>query len=378
MGQGSGFIISQDGYILTNHHVVSDADKITVKLQDGRELEAKVIGSDEKSDVALVRVEGKDLPVIEMDDSDKVEVDEWVMAMGNPFGLAETVTVGVVSAKGRSNVHIADYEDFIQTDAAMSPGNSGGPLINLDAQVIGINTAIFSRSGGHVGIGFAIPINMAKNVKEQLLKTGNVVRGQLGIVVQQVDEDLADSFHLGSTNGILVADVSKDSPAEKAGLKPGDIILKMDDQDVKDIGSFRNAIAMTAPGSEIRLLIFRNGKEQQIGVRIGELSEIRPQAGTSDISEKLGLQVQDLTEQTARLYGETAGNGIIVTGVVAYGPAYMKGIKPGDVILSVDRKPIGSVLEFNKALNEARQTKRVLLPLKEDKYTRFVVLSWDK
>lgn len=377
MAQGSGCIISRDGYILTNHHVVADVDKITVKLHDGRELEAKVIGSDEKSDVAVIKVEAKNLPVLPLGNSDKLKIGEWVIAIGNPFGLAETVTVGVVIAKGRSNVHIADYEDFIQTDAAINPGNSGGPLLNLEGQVIGINTAIFSQSGGYMGIGFAIPINMAKSIKEQLLKSGKVTRGQLGISIQELTKDLADSFGLKSTKGILVADVMSDSPAEKAGLKTGDIILRLNGNEIADIGSFRNKIAMTAPGTNVRLLIMRDGKQQEITVEIGELSEMRAQLGTSDISGKLGLQVQDLTKETAKLYGVPVGKGVIVTGVAAYSPAYMNAIKPGAVILSVDRKPIGSVLEFNKALKEAGQAKKVLLLLKEDQYTRFVVLSWD-
>ena len=377
MAQGSGCIISSDGYILTNHHVVGDVDKIMVKLHDGRELEAKVIGSDEKSDVAVIKVDAQNLPVLPLGDSDKLKIGEWVIAIGNPFGLAETVTVGVVSATGRSNVHIADYEDFIQTDAAINPGNSGGPLLNLDGQLIGINTAIFSQSGGYMGIGFAIPINMAKNIKEQLLKYGKVTRGQLGISVQPLTKELADSFKLESTKGILVADVLSDTPAEKAGLKTGDIILKLNGEDVADIGSFRNKIAMMAPGTNVQLLILREGKEQQVSVEIGELSEMTAQAGTSDISGKLGLQVKDLTEETAKMYGVPVDKGVIVTGVAAYSPAYMEGIKPGAVILSVNRKSIGSVLEFNKALKEAAQTKKVLLLLKEDNYSRFIVLSWD-
>jgi len=227
MAQGSGCIISSNGYILTNHHVVGNVDTIIVKFHDGQELVAKVIGSDEKSDVAVIKVEGKNLPVLPLGDSDKLRIGEWVIAIGNPFGLAETVTVGVVSAKGRSNVHIADYEDFIQTDAAVNPGNSGGPLLNLEGQVIGINAAIFSQSGGYMGIGFAIPINMAKNIKEQVLKSGKVTRGQLGISVQELSKELADSFYLESTKGILFADVLSDSPAEKAGLQTGDSILKV-------------------------------------------------------------------------------------------------------------------------------------------------------
>jgi serine protease Do len=327
----------------------------------------------------VIKVEGKNLPVVPLGDSDKLRIGEWVIAIGNPFGLAETVTVGVVSATGRSNVHIADYEDFIQTDAAINPGNSGGPLLNLDGEVIGINTAIFSQNGGYMGIGFAIPINMAKNIKEQLLKSGKVTRGQLGISIQEISKDLADSFDLKSTKGILVADVLADSPAEKAGLKTGDVILKLNGDDITDLGAFRNKIAMTAPGTNVELLIMRDGNTKKINVKIGELNEVRTQMmGTSDIVHNLGLQVQDLTNETAQLYGIPVDKGIVVTGVAAYSPAAMKGIKPGTVILSVNRNPIGSVLDFNKALKDASQKKKVLLLLKEDTYTRFVVLSWEK
>ena len=230
-----------------------------------------------------------------------------------------------------------------------------------------------------MGIGFAIPVNMAKNIKEQLLKTGKVTRGQLGISIQEISKDLADSFGLKSTKGILVADVLADSPAEKAGLKTGDVILKLNGDDITDLGTFRNKIAMTAPGTNVDLFIMRDGKEKEINVKIGELNEVRAQMiGTSDITQNLGLQVQDLTNETAKLYGVPAEKGVIVTGVAAYSPAAMKGIKPGAVILSVNRKSIGSVLELNKALKDASQEKKVLLLLKEGTYTRFVVLSWEK
>jgi serine protease Do len=219
---------------------------------------------------------------------------------------------------------------------------------------------------------------MAKNIKEQLLKSGKVTRGQLGISIQELSPELADSFNLKSTKGILVADVLTDSPAEKAGLKTGDVILKLNGDDITDIGSFRNKIAMTSPGTDVKLLIMRDGKQQEITVKIGELSKVRAQTGISDITKKLGLQVQDLTRETAKLYGVPMDKGVIVTGVAAYSPAYMKGIKPGAVILSVNRKSISSVLEFNKALKEADKEKRALLLLKEDQYTRFVVLSWEK
>lgn len=377
VGQGSGFIISQDGYILTNHHVAGDSEKITVKLHDGREFEAKVIGTDEKSDIALIKIKAKNLPVLPLGDSDKVEIGHWAIAIGNPFGLAETLTVGVVSAKGRSNVHIADYEDFIQTDAAINPGNSGGPLLNLDGQAIGINTAIFSRSGGYMGIGFAIPINMAKNIKEQLLKSGKVTRGQLGVLVQEITQDLADSFGLSTTKGVLIAQVFSGSPAEKAGLKTGDIVLKMNGQEIKDIGSFRNAVALSPPGTKLDLLVSRDGKARDIVVEIGELSEHAPQVAVSGLSEKLGIEVQNLTKETARLYGGKVGEGVIVSRVARYSPAARAGIEPGALILTVNRHKVSSVSEFNQALQESAKTKKVLLLLKQRQYTQFVVLSLD-
>jgi serine protease Do len=218
-GLGSGFIVSHDGYILTNHHVVGDAEHIMVKLADGREVKAKLVGTDPKSDVAVIKIKGDDLPVLPLGDSDTLEVGEWVVAIGNPFGLTHTITVGVVSAKGRSGMGIEDYEDFIQTDAAINPGNSGGPLINLQGKVIGINTAIYSRSGGYMGIGFAIPINMVKAIEQQLIASGKVTRGYLGINIQDLSEDLANSFGLKTTKGVLVADVVENSPAAKGGLK---------------------------------------------------------------------------------------------------------------------------------------------------------------
>ena len=263
MGQGSGFIISRDGYILTNNHVVGDADKITVKLQDGREFSnSKVIGTDPESEVALIKIQGDDFPVLPMGDSDKTEIGDWAIAVGNPFGLSETVTVGVISAVGRSNVGIAEYEDFIQTDAAINPGNSGGPLLNLDGQVIGINTAIFSQSGGYMGIGFAIPINMAKKIMDQLIKNGRVTRGYLGIYIQNLTPDLAESFNLKQNEGVLVTEVGEGSPADKAGLMQGDIILEMNGQKMSSDSMLRNEVAMLAPGTKVNLLVYRDGKKR--------------------------------------------------------------------------------------------------------------------
>ncbi|RLB71203.1 MAG: serine protease, partial [Deltaproteobacteria bacterium] len=232
-GQGSGFIVSSDGYIMTNNHVVADADKVTVQLLDGSEYEAKIIGTDPPTDVALIKIDvDEKLPALKLGDSDQLEVGDWVLAFGNPFGLSHTLTAGIVSAKGRSGMGLSDYENFIQTDAAINPGNSGGPLVNLDGEVVGMNTAIYSRSGGYMGIGFAIPINMAKNIRQQLIQDGGVTRGRLGVYIQDLNKDLAESFGINQHEGILVAQVLEDSPAEKAGVQQGDVILKLDGEKV--------------------------------------------------------------------------------------------------------------------------------------------------
>jgi serine protease Do len=268
-GQGSGFLVSKDGYILTNSHVVENADHIKVRLNDGNEIEAKIIGTDPKSEVAVIKIPGKDLPFIEMGDSEKLEIGEWVIAVGNPFGLSKSITAGIVSAKGRNSVGLADYENFIQTDAAINPGNSGGPLIDLDAKVIGINTAIFSQNGGNMGIGFAIPINMAKSIMEQLIANGKVTRGFLGILMQEVNPELAERFELKTKKGVLISRVIPDSPADKSGLKIGDIIIKLEDKSVSDINAFRNSIAMLTPGTEKEITVNRDGKNTAITVKIG-------------------------------------------------------------------------------------------------------------
>ena len=284
--QGSGFIISPDGLIMTNNHVVGGADKVTVRLHDGREFTAKVVGTDPPTDVAVIKIDANDLPVAQLGDSDKLEVGDWVLAIGNPFGLSHTLTAGIVSAKGRSGIGLADYENFIQTDAAINPGNSGGPLVNLDGQVVGINTAIFSRSGGYMGIGFAIPINMAKQIRDQLVENGTVTRGQLGVYIQDLTDDLAQSFGLKDSKGILISKVIEDSPAAKAGLKQGDIVLKADGKPVGKVNEFRNGIAMTAPGTVVRLDILRNGKPEQIKVTIGKRD-------TKTASEAGGVEKND-------------------------------------------------------------------------------------
>ncbi len=374
-GQGSGFIISKDGYILTNNHVVGEADSISVKLADGRKFKAKVIGKDPQSDVAVIKINAKDLPVLPLGNSDALQVGEWVIAIGNPFGLTQTVTVGVVSAKGRSRLGITDYEDYIQTDAAINPGNSGGPLINIHGEAIGINSAIFSRSGGYMGIGFAIPINMAKAVKDQLIKNGKVVRGWLGVVIQEIDEDLAKSFGLKKTEGVLISEVAENSPAKKAGLKSGDIILEMNGHKVYDIGELRNKIALTPPGTKVHFLILREDKKKKVTVTIEEKpGGVTVAMSKHEILKQLGLVVQELTPDLAQQFGYHEGQGVLVAEVEPGSLAAGVGIQPGQLIEEVNRIKVHTVNEFLKALSKSRKTKRVLFKIRDGDMSRYVAL----
>jgi len=374
-GQGSGFIFNEDGLILTNHHVVRDADKITVRLHDGREFEATTIGSDEKTDIAVIQIDGKNLPMVGLGDSDEIEIGEWVVAVGNPFGLAETITAGIVSAKSRNNVGLADYEDFIQTDAAINPGNSGGPLLNLRGEVIGINTAIATNNGGYMGVGFAIPVNMVQFIKDQLLESGKVTRGQMGVLIQEINQQLAESFKLESTKGALVAEVTPDSPAEKAGLKSGDVIRRINGKEVVNIGELRNHISMLAPETKVSLDVIRDGKEKNISVTIGVMSDEPAQVKAESLSENLGLMVQEITDEVMRFYQLDSKEGLIVTQVKPGSSAVEAGIKPGVVILSVNQERVNSLTDFNRALGKSQESKRVLMLIKEREGTRFAVLD---
>jgi serine protease Do len=384
IGQGSGFVFSLDKglmgdktYIITNNHVVDNAGKILVKFQNGHEYQAKIKGTDPQSDIAVLEVDHADAPALKLGDSNKLEVGEWVVAIGNPFGLSHTLTVGVVSATGRTSLGINDYEDFIQTDAAINPGNSGGPLVNLDGEVVGMNTAIFSRSGGYMGVGFAIPVNMIKSVANQLLNEGEVVRGHLGILIQTLTPELAESFGLEQSRGILVAQVMDDSPAAKAGLKQGDLIVAMDGKPVSDIGSFRNDISFTPPGTERKLTIIRNDKEQKIDVVIGKLKDEDQlaKAGTQT-ADDLGLSVQTLTDELAAQFDAKPGEGVVVTGVAPGSIAAMAGIDPGTLILQVNRQPVKSADDFKRLLNQSGNDNRALLLISKGGMSRFVVLQW--
>ena len=376
-GTGSGFIMSPDGYILTNSHVVEGADKIRVKLHDGREFKAEPIGSDTKSEVAVIKIDADDLPTIPLGDSGKLRIGEWVIAIGNPLGLAETLTVGVVSAKGRSNIGIADYEDFIQTDAAINPGNSGGPLLNSRGEVVGVNTAISTLTGGYMGIGFAIPINMARDIKNQLVEHGKVVRGYLGILIQEVTPDLASSFGLDeNAGGILVGDVVEDSAAEKGGLEQGDVITKLDGEDVDDVAAFRNKVASSPPGTKFTLDVIRDGKQHTFEIATGTLTDevAATSAATPEISEELGLQVGELTDELAERFGYEQDEGVLVTHVEPGGPAAAKGLRPGDLIASVNREPVRRVAQFNRAIGGVEPGEAVLLRVKNGDHYRFVAI----
>jgi serine protease Do len=376
VGQGSGFIISPDGYILTNNHVVGDAEKVTVKLEDGREFTAKTVGTDPHSDVAVIKIDVKNLPMLTLGNSDTLEAGEWVLAIGNPFGLSHTLTAGIVSAKGRSSVGIADYENFIQTDAAINPGNSGGPLVDLDGKVVGMNTAIFSQSGGYMGIGFAIPINMAKAIKDQLIKTGNVTRGYLGIVIQDLTPELAKSFGLDDHKGILVAEVTEDSPAEKAGLRQGDVILEFNGKPVEEVGVFRNRVSLKAPGTREKITVLRDGKRQTLTVTIGKLPDSCLTASTeSHTPDKLGLTVQALTPGLAEQLGYQKEKGVVVTQVTPGSVAALAGVQPGTLIQEVNRKKINNVDEFKQAIRKSENKKSILLLVRDEKYSRYVVLN---
>ena len=350
---GSGFIISDDGYILTNNHVVKDADEIVVRLNDRRELDAKLIGADESSDLALLKVEAEDLPTVELGDSDKLDVGEWVVAIGSPFGFDYSVTAGIVSAKGRSLPN-ENYVPFIQTDVAINPGNSGGPLFNLDGEVVGINSQIYTRSGGFMGVSFAIPINVALDVADQLKEKGKVSRGWLGVVIQEVSKDLAESFGLEKAAGALVAQVVQDSPAEAAGLQSGDIITRFNGKNIYLSSDLPHQVGRIKPGEEAKIDIVRNGKRKTLEVEIGVLPDgdgaelamnnANPQ---EHVSQRLGVAVAELTARQRK----TAGEGVIVK-EVKRGPAAFSGLVNGDVITMIAGEPIRSVEDFERVAKE--------------------------
>ena len=378
VAQGSGFIISKDGYILTNNHVAGNSDEILVTLSDGTELKAKVIGTDPDSDVAVIKIERDNLPYLEMADSDSLEVGEWVIAIGNPFGLSHTVTAGIVSAKGR-NVGLSTYEDFIQTDAAINPGNSGGPLLNLDGKVIGINTAIISQARSYAGIGLAIPINMAKAICDQLIQGGTVVRGYLGVSLQDLTPELAESFGLESNKGALLADVTTDSSADKAGLRQGDVITEYDGQVIEDKDSFRNKVAITKPGTKVKVVAIRDGKERTFTVILDERpTNLGFASKQSEIATNIGFTVQDLTADIAKQLGYEGMRGVIISSVESASYASKMGLTAGLLILEVNRVPISNVREFNEQIKIDAENGSVLLLVTNGRFAQYVPIKVDK
>jgi serine protease Do len=381
VGLGSGFVVESNGYIITNYHVVSDSNDVTVKFASGSEYKAKVIGRDQATDLAVVKIKADNLPVLAFGDSDKIQVGEWVIAIGNPFGLSSTVTVGVISAKGRSGIGIEDYEDFIQTDASINMGNSGGPLIDTSGQVVGINTAIVSGSGGSVGIGFAIPSNIAKVIYEQLKTSGHVTRGYMGVLIQPLTPKLAKQFNIKSGKGILISDVMKKSPAQDAGLKTGDIIIRINDKDANDIADFRNYVAMQKPGAEAKLIIVRNGEEKTIPVKIaampakGQAKESQSQEQDQEPQAKLGIAVTNLNPDLANQLGYQGQQGVVITQVEPGSPADQAGLQVGMLIMEVGHKKIADVVEFQRQVKEAISKGSVLLLVRIKDMSEYIVID---
>ena len=376
---GSGFIISRDGYILTNHHVVNNATEIVVKLKDRRELIAKLVGSDESTDVALLKVDAKDLPVVQIGDPDQLQVGEWVLAIGTPFGFEQSVTAGIVSAKGRS-LPDGNYVPFIQTDVAINPGNSGGPLFNMQGKVVGINSQIYSRSGGYMGLSFAIPIDVAMNVSEQIKSKGKVSRGWLGVQIQDVTRQLAESFGMDRPHGALVAKVIPGGPAEKAGLQVGDIIVEFDEHVIETSGELPPIVGMTPVDSKANIKIIRQGDKEDLIVKVGLLPSQAVQLSSSEMPQitvnRLGLAVTDLTdEQREQLQVEKYG---VLVQKVSKGIAMDSGIQAGDVILRVQNTPIRDVAEFNKIVAKLPVEKSIAMLVQRNGSPVFLAFKIDK
>ena len=375
-GLGTGVIVDSKGHILTNNHVIGKADEISVRLHDGREFDAKIIGADPRTDLAVIKIDAKNLSPAELGDSDSLKIGEWVVAAGNPFGLDNTITAGIVSAKGRSILGGNYYEDFIQTDAAINPGNSGGPLVNLDGEVVGINTAIFSRSGGYMGIGFAIPSQMVKNVMSSLINDGRVIRGWLGVGIQDLTEELAHSFNYPSTDGALLGDVQPDSPAERAGLRQGDIVISFNGKRLTDINELRNIVANTKPGEKIGVEVIRDGRKKSLTVKIGEQpGNLTAPTQQEETTAELGMEVELLNEETARRLGSSQTEGVVVRSVDAGSMAAKASIQRGDIILSVNGTRIRSLRDFQKSVNKDSLKDGLRMVVETQGMQRFVWLK---
>lgn len=378
-GLGTGVIVDDQGHILTNNHVIGDADEVTVRLSSEKTVKAKVVGVDPRTDLAVIKIKVKEgLPKsARLGDSDKLKIGEWVVAAGASFGLDNTITAGIVSAKGRSISGGAQYEDFIQTDAAINPGNSGGPLVNLRGEVIGINTAIVSKSGGYMGIGFAIPINMGRQVMESLITKGKVTRGWLGVGIQNLSEDLAESFSYDGTEGALVGHVDPKGPAKKAGIKQGDIIIQADKARVKNVNQLRNYIASLKPGANLDLTILRGGDKKAFSVAIGELTAQTDESfepTTEGANEELGITVEPLNETSARRSRTSRTAGLVVTEVSPQGLAAKADIRPGDIVVSINNKDVTNHAEFKEAISKGDLKKGIRVVVESQGMERFAFL----
>ena len=375
---GSGVIVDERGYILTNNHVIEGASELKIKLGDKREFDAKVIGADPQTDVAVIKIESSDhLPAAKLGDSDKIRVGQWAIAIGSPFGLVQTVSAGIISATGRANVGVAQYEDLIQTDAAINPGNSGGPLVNVKGEVIGINTAIFTRTGGYQGIGFAIPINMAKAIMRDLIDKGKVTRGWLGVVIQDLNPALAKSFGVTVTEGVLVSDIQSNSPAAEAGIERGDIVTEYNGTQVRDVNHLRNLVAPTEIGKAVTIKVLRDGKEKALSIKIGEqppeLFGLAP--GAQPSAKNLGVTVQNLTPELAKSLGYEGEKGVLVSSVQPGSPGALADLREGDLIKEVNREKIDNVDTFRKAVAKSGTDKDVLMLVRRGEYTRYVIIK---
>jgi serine protease Do len=376
-GQGTGFIVGADGYIVTNNHVVGGAEELTVRLHDGREYEATVVGTDAESDVAVVRIGASGLDAVAFGESDGLEVGEWVIAVGSPFGLEQTVTAGIVSATSRTGMGLATFEHFIQTDAAINPGNSGGPLVNLRGEVIGVNTAITTRSGGYQGIGFAIPSSMVRDVMDEIIEDGRVSRGWLGVNIQPLTDDLAGSFGLDDTKGVLIADVLADGPSAEAGLEPGDVVTHIGGQPVTGTSELMNAVASADPGEVLEIELIRNGEPRTVRVTLGERpapQQLASGATGPDLSGELGLAIQPLTPEAAERFGLSADRGVLVANVMPGSAAAEAGLRPGDVILKVGTRSVNTPRDFWSALSGEKLDDGVRLLVQSGPAKRFVIL----
>lgn len=378
-GLGSGVVIREDGYIVTNNHVIRGADEFTVTFHDGEEMAAELVGTDPRSDLAVLKVNATDLPAVELADSDDVRIGEWVLAVGSPFSanLSTTVTAGIVSAVGRSSVGLNQYEDYIQTDASINPGNSGGALVNLYGEVVGINTAIASRGGGSNGIGFSIPSNMVSDISTKLITDGRVSRGYLGVQINDVDPDLAEAMGAKGAQGAFVQAVQDGTPAYDAGIKDGDIIVELDGQELKDSNDLRFRVAQIPPGTMVSVKVLRDGREKDLFVELAEYED-NPTAAVADPNEShnesLGLTVEPITPQVQRQLNLQNPDGLVITSVSPRGPAAEKGLRTGDVILEINRKAIGSLREYREVLSNAPENKPVLFLIQRGEATTFVAV----